>query len=211
MPSAPLTPSQESDYVRELATLFPAQGNWPEAEYVELTDHANRRIEFTDGQLEFLPMLTLVHETLVRFLFLALYHFVDSKKLGEVFSNGIRVRVRPDKIRLPDVLFLHRDHYHVRHSRVWDGADLVMEVISDASKDRRRDYETKLADYAEAGISEYWIIDYQRKRVIVHGLDQGSYTVGNEYSPGQRAASELLDGFSVDVSVLFASADDVPE
>lgn len=211
MPSDPLTPSQESDYVWEVATLFPTQGNWPEEEYVELTDHANRRIEFTDGRLEFLPMPTLVHETLVRFLFLALYHFVDSKKLGEVFSNGIRVRVRPDKIRLPDVLFLYKDHYHVRHSRVWDGADLVMEVISDDPKDRRRDYETKLADYAGAGIAEYWIIDYQRKRIIVHCLDQGKYTVGSEYSPGQQATSDLLNGFSVDAAALFAAADDIPK
>src|SRR5881275_2730812 len=47
------------------------------------------------------------------------------------------------------------NHFHARHNRVWDGADLVMEVVSDDPKDRARDYQQKLADYAEAKISEY--------------------------------------------------------
>jgi hypothetical protein len=45
---------------------------------------------------------------------------------------------------LPDVIFLHKDHYYARHNRVWDGADLVMEVVSDDPKGHRRDYKDKL-------------------------------------------------------------------
>src|SRR3954464_5119733 len=111
MTSMPHIPSQEPEYAWELATLYPEQGEWSEEEYLELTDHTNRRIEFTDGRLEFLPMPTEIHEALVRFLFLALYGFVDKKKLGEVYSNGIRLRIRPRKNRLPEVIFLHKDHF----------------------------------------------------------------------------------------------------
>src|SRR3990170_4537478 len=161
MSIAPL--SSDADYAWEVATLFPEQGEWSEEAYLDLTDGTNRRIEFTDGRLEFLPMPTEIHESLVRFLFLALYQFVETRKLGEVYFNGIRVRIRPRKIRLPDVLFLHKDHFHVRHNRVWDGADLAIEVVSDDPKDRERDYEQKLADYAEAKVNEYWIVDPERR------------------------------------------------
>ena len=211
MSSIPATPSHEPEYAWEIATLYPEQGEWSEEEYLQLTDHANRRIEYTEGRLEFLPMPTEVHESLVRFLFLALYHFVDQRKLGEVYSNGIRLRVAARKYRLPDVIFLHRDHFHARHNRVWDGADLVMEVVSDSPADRQRDYEQKLIDYAEAKVAEYWIIDRERQAAIVHWLAGGRCSVLGEYTRGQIAASRLLQGFGIDVAVLFAAAENVPE
>jgi Uma2 family endonuclease len=211
MSSIPATPSHEPEYAWEIATLYPEQGEWSEEEYLELTDHHNRRIEYTEGRLEFLPMPTEVHESLVQFLFLALYHFVDQRKLGKVYSNGIRLRAASRKYRLPDVIFLHREHFHARHNRVWDGADLVMEVVSDSPADRQRDYEQKLIDYAEAKGAEYWIVDRERQVVIVHWLAGSRYSVHGEYSRGQIAASRLLDGFGIDVAALFATAENVPE
>jgi Uma2 family endonuclease len=211
MSSMPLTPSHEPQYVWEVATLYPEQGEWSEEEYLDLTDHANRRIEFTDGRLEFLAMPTEVHEALVQFLLFALFDFVEKRRLGKVYSNGIRLRIRPRKVRLPDVIFLHKDHFHARHNRVWDGADVVMEVVSDDVKDRARDYQEKLADYAEAKIAEYWIIDPETQRVLVHRLDGVQYAVHGEFTPGQQATSALLDGFVIDVAVLFAAAQGIPD
>src|SRR3954453_3623827 len=175
MASMPHIPSQEPEYAWELATLYPEQGEWSEEAYLDLTDGTNRRIEFTDGRLEFLPMPTEIHEALVLFLLFALHQFVGQRKLGKVYSNGIRLRIRPRKVRLPDIIFLHKDHFHARHNRVWDGADLVMEVVSDDPKDHARDYVEKLGDYADAEVREYWIIDPERKVVIVHRLEGDHY------------------------------------
>jgi Uma2 family endonuclease len=211
MSSIPVTPSQEPEYAWEVATLFPEQGEWSEEEYFELTDHSNRRIEFTDGRLEFLPMPTEIHEAFVQLLLFALHAFVEQRNLGKVYSNGIRLRVRRRKVRLPDIIFLHKDHFHARHNRVWDGADLVMEVVSDDPKDRQRDFEQKLVDYAEAKVAEYWIVDFERKVVIVHRLDGEQYAIHGEFTLGQQATSALLHGFGVDVTALFAVAQGIPE
>jgi Uma2 family endonuclease len=199
------------DYAWEVATLFPAQGDWSEEEYLRLTDGTNRRIEFTDGRLEFLAMPTEMHESMVEFLYFALEEFVKATNSGKVRWTGIRLRIRPRKFRLPDVIFLHKDHFHARHNRAWDGADLVMEVVSDDPKDRDRDYHQKLLDYAEAKVPEYWIIDYAQRFVLVHRLDGDKYVLAGQFSSGQRAKSHLLDGFSIDVAALFAAADEVPE
>jgi Uma2 family endonuclease len=207
----PLISPQEPEYAWELATMYPPQGTWTEEEYLELTDHSNRRIEFVDGRLEFLSMPTEVHETLARFLFLALYNFVVKRNLGEVFSTGIRVRVLPKRCRLPDVLFLHKNNFHLRHNRVWDGIDLAMEVVSDDPRDRKRDYQDKMADYANAGIAEYWIVDPEQRTVIVHQLQDGKYRVHGQFDENATATSALLAEFTVDVSALFASIDDIPE
>lgn len=211
MSSVPIIPSSEPEYAWEVATLYPPQGQWTESEYLDLTDHAERRIELADGRLEFLPMPTWIHELLVRSLFMALYQFVDSRNLGDVHFNGIRVRIRPGKVRLPDILFLQKNHFHVRHNRAWDGADLAMEVVSDDPKDRERDYEQKLIDYAEAGVAEYWIIDPEQRCVIVHQLKDFKFAIHGKYSGQQKAESVLLPGFVVDVPQLFAVIDDIAE
>src|SRR5690349_21292997 len=122
MSTVPSSHASEGDYAWEVATLFPEQGEWSKEEYLRLTDGTNRRIEFTDRRLEFLPWPTEIHESLVRFLFFAVREFVENRSLGKVHGTGIRLRIRPRKLRLPDVIFLHKDHYHARHNRVWDGA-----------------------------------------------------------------------------------------
>jgi Uma2 family endonuclease len=205
------TPSQEPDYCWELATLYPEQGGWTEEEYLRLTDHSNHRIEFTDGRLEFVAMPTEVHEALVQFLLFAILPFVEQRELGKVYSVGIRLRIRPRKVRLPDIIFLHKDNFHARHNRAWDFADLVMEVVSDDPKDRTRDYEEKLFDYAEARIPEYWIIDPDRQVVIVHKLNGDLYTIHGEFKSGEQATSVRVEGFSVDVAALFAAAANISE
>ena len=211
MSTVPSSHSEDADYAWEVATLFPEQGEWSEEEYLRLTDGTNRRIEFTDGRLEFLPMPTEIHESMVEFLYFALREFVEKQKLGKVRWTGIRLRIRPRKIRLPDVIFLHKDHFHARHNRAWDGADLVMEVVSEDPKDRERDYQKKLLDYAEAKVAEYWIVDYEQRLVTVHRLDAGRYLINGEYRPGEQAPSKLLPGMSIDVANLFAACDDIPE
>ena len=211
MSSIPATPSHEPEYAWEIATLYPAQGEWSEEAYLELTDHANRRIEYTEGRLEFLPMPTDIHETLVRFLFRALDRYVDQRKLGEVFSNGIRLRVAEKKYRLPDVIFLHRDHFYARHNRAWEGADLVMEVVSDSPADRLRDYEQKLIDYAAAKVAEYWIVDRERKVVIVHGLVGGLTPCSTNTSAGKSRPPGCWKSSQSTSLRLFAAAENIPE
>ena len=73
------------EWAWEIATMYPAQGDWTEAEYLNLTDSTNRLIEFTDGYLEFLTMPTLEHQKILRFLFRLLDSYSLSRNLGEVF------------------------------------------------------------------------------------------------------------------------------
>lgn len=211
MSTANSTPAAEAEYVWELATLYPEQGNWSEAAYLDVTDGTNRRIELVDGRLEFLPMPTELHQAIVGFLYHALLQFVTQTGSGIVPFPPLRVRVGPGRYREPDVLFLRNENAHLRANRAWQGADMVMEVVSPDPKDRQRDYEAKPLEYAAAQISEYWIVDHERQVVTVHRLEVDHYALHGEFGRGQRAASLLLDGFFVDVTELFAVADSVAD
>jgi Uma2 family endonuclease len=74
---------------------------------------------------------------------------------------------------------------------------------SDATK---RDYIEKRADYAAAGIAEYWIVDPQTQRITVLAIADKEYRVHGEFAPGQKAASKLLSGFTVDTSAVSHAA-----
>src|SRR3954452_1445040 len=135
-------------------------------------------------------MPTTSHQLIVAYLYRALLAFVTAQELGTVLFAPLRVRLWPGKFREPDLVFLHIQHADRIGELFWDGADLVMEVVSD--DDRRRDLETKRREYAEAGIPEYWIVDPTEKRITVLTLEGRSYAVHGEFSPGMAATSGLL-------------------
>jgi Uma2 family endonuclease len=186
----------------DVAQLYPLQGTWTESEYFAL--ETNRRVEFSHGFIEFLPMPTLLHHRILKFLFTALQAFVVAEQLGEVFFAGVRMRLWPGKFREPDLLFMHAEHAERMTQEYWEGADLVMEVVSSDNEDRRRDLKTKREEYALAGIPEYWIVDPELGHITVMTLEGEAYVVHGEFKRGERATSKLLPGFAVDVTSALA-------
>jgi len=184
-----------------IARLFPTQGHWSEQEYLDL--QGNRLVEFADGFIEVLPMPTMSHQEIMLFLYEVLKGFVATRHLGKVLVAALPMRLRTGKYREPDVLFMKVEHAHRMQEQFWDGADLVMEVLSE---DRRHDLETKRAEYAEAGIPEYWIVDPAMRRITVLALEGDVYATVGEFVPGQVAESRLLPGFVVDVAQALAPA-----
>jgi Uma2 family endonuclease len=186
----------------DVARLFPPRGAWSEEEYLALS--TNRLVELSAGSLEVLPMPTQSHQLLVRFLFRLLSAFVDARALGTVLFAPFPVRLWAGKCREPDLLFMRAENAKRRHEQFWEGADLVVEVVSDSG--RARDLEVKREEYARAGIPEYWVEDPLEKRILVLALERGDYRVHGDSGPGTQATSVLLPGFSADVDAVMASA-----
>jgi Uma2 family endonuclease len=188
----------------EIAYLFPYQGTWSESEYMAL--RPNRHLEFTDGVLEVLPMPTETHQDILEYLFEALKAFVLAHRLGKVKFAPLRVQIRSEKYREPDIVFMHADHSSRRRNEFWLGADLVMEVVSDDDESRTRDFEKKRHDYAEGRIPEYWIVDPATERITVLVLDGAAYRTHGEFGRGEQATSATLPGFTVEVAAVFDAA-----
>lgn len=201
MSFAPI-PSQIGDPTWEIATFFPVQGNWTVDEYFLL--NRNRGVEFVDGRLEFLPVPTKTHELIAAHLYRLFYAFVSAANLGRVFYAGYRVRVDGAKYREPDITFISRDHEPHVCEQFTDVADIVLEIISPNSP--ARDLAVKRAEYAQAGIPEYWIVDPRDQTITVLMLPAGAseYAEAGKYAAGQQAESVLLAGLRVDVIAAFS-------
>ena len=185
-----------------LCELLPRQGDWSDEGYLWLTDRGNRRVEFTDGRIEELPMPTDVHQSVLLFLH-ALFRAWLRPRGGVVMVSGMRMRVREGKFRAPDILLLRDRSDPRRRSRYWQGADLVVEVVS--SDDPGRDLVEKRADYAEAGIAEYWIADPRDETLTVLVLRGEAYVEHGRYGRWETAASVLLEGFAAEASAVFGA------
>lgn len=137
-------------------SLDEIQGLWTEEIYVTLTDHSNLLIEFTDGYMDFLPMPTDKHHAILRFLF-RIFDALMMQTGGTVFFAALRLQIRLRVYREPDLMLLLAKDDPRRQNRYWLGADLVVEIVSPDDPDR--DLVEKVADYAEAGIPKYWIVN----------------------------------------------------
>jgi Uma2 family endonuclease len=186
----------------EIAHLFPAQGQWTETEYLALD--TNRLVELSEGLLEVLPMPTVFHQLIVLYLYRMLDQFVLAQASGRVLVAPLPVRLWAGKFREPDVIYL-------RPGRIANllgqpnGADLVMEVVSEGTVNRERDLDIKRREYATAGIAEYWIVDPQEQQITVLALDGTTYRVHGTFRQGEQAMSVLLPGFTVAVESVFAA------
>ena len=184
-------------------SLAPLQGRWTAEQYLLLTDQTNRLIEFTDGYIEVLPMPTERHQAMLEFLFGALRDFVD-RIGGKARFAPLRLQIRADKFREPDILLVRDAHDPRRQNRYWYGADLVAEIVSPDHPER--DQTEKRADYAEAGIPEYWIVSPERETITVLRLEVDAYVEHGVFRRGDTATSAMLHSFTVRVDdVLDAS------
>lgn len=183
----------------EIVELFPQQGEWSEEEYMLLP--GNRLIEFSDGRIELVPMPSRRHQLIVRLLTNLLTAFVEQRQLGLVLFAPFVLRLWPRKNREPDVMFMLSQNSHRCFETYWEGADLVMEVVSPDDPDR--DLVTKKEEYAKAKIPEYWLVNPITETITIYILDGETYREAGVFSKGQEAASLLLEGFTVEVTKVF--------
>ncbi|QDT35699.1 Uma2 family endonuclease [Stratiformator vulcanicus] len=184
-----------------IAEFWPDQGRWSEEAYFRLPKQQG--VELVDGRLEMLAVPTTTHQRLMKWVFRLLMISVDDRGLGETFPAGLRVRIRAGNVREPDVVVVLNRRPGADENRALNHADLAVEVVSPSDPDR--DWVEKHRDYAEAGISEYWIVDPRDRTLTIFSLDEaGVYQQAGRCASGQTARSTLLPDVTVVIDELFA-------
>ena len=192
----------------DVALFYPMQGDWTEDDFLALERNSEPRLmELNDGVLVVLPMPDMLHQDIVQFIFDLLYAFVIDLRLGRAYFAPLPVRLWRDQLREPDIVFL-ASHRIKDKRKPPDGADLVVEVVSPGKGARKRDFKEKRRVYAKAKISEYWIVDPDKRAITVLTLSGTSYRVHSVFKEGSQATSKLLKGFRVPVTDVFAAGEE---
>ena len=197
-----IRPSQVGEPVYELAEkLYPRQGQWTPNAYFHL--QIDRGVELVDGCLEFLPVPTEIHQAILIFFLNLLQEVVGER--GRVMLAGLRVNTQGDNFREPDVVALLDRQSPKRGNKAWSGADFALEIVSEGGESR--DYMDKRLEYAAAGIAEYWIVDPQKKQILVLSLEGQTYREVGTFTGNAEAAGPLLPGLRVTPEAVWAAAE----
>jgi len=148
-----------------------------------------------------LPMPDALHQAIVFVLRMQFEQWLERDPDARAVMSPFKVYLNDRLYREPDVAVMLGQHASRRTTDFWRGADLVVEVISESN--RQHDVVTKMTDYAQASIPEYWIVDPTARSINVFVLIDGSY---QPIDSGPVAQSRVLPGFAVNVIDLFALA-----
>jgi Uma2 family endonuclease len=165
-------------------------------------EHPGDRHEIVNGELVVTPSPAPMHQIVSRALFRLLDRHVTAGDLGEVLFAPVDIRLTPDNVLIPDIIYIAGDRLHVIGSKTVDAPpDLVVEILSPGT--RRRDLDTKRALYARFGVQEYWIVDPDAKTVTFLVLAGDRY---ESVPPGDYGAieSRVLPGLTLALTDVFA-------
>jgi Uma2 family endonuclease len=146
----------------------------------------SHHIECVEGVLIVTPKPLPRHQRTM----VALCHELDQalpESLVALADVEVLLNESPLTVRAPDVVVVDRSVARGNPARFDIGSvRLVVEVVSEGS--RRTDRVTKMSEYAEAGIPEYWIVDLSDPVTLsVHGVtEQRQYDLDGEYSGRTR-------------------------
>lgn len=184
---------------------WPAQGAWTYADYLRLPDDGNR-YEIIEGFLYVANAPTPEHQYTVTQLIFYFMQYVNTQRLGVVFTAPIEVHLsETTKPVQPDLVFVTNDKQPKLGASYLEGPPaLVVEVVSPTSI--RRDRKTKFDAYEEAGVQEYWIVDPRTHSVEVYTWSNGEYALFGQFIGEELIASKLLEGLSIQTNHLFYQA-----
>jgi Uma2 family endonuclease len=165
------------------------------------------KAELVRGELRVTPAPAFAHSLVVSNLLRLLVPYVSAHQLGRVFGDGVGYELveLPHTVRVPDASFISdaRLPRTIAAGGLFRGSpDLVVEVLSPS--ETASSLEEKLDDYRAAGAPLIWVIDLERRTVMivaaneaVRWLREGDTLTGGEVIPGFAApATELFKGLA---------------
>jgi Uma2 family endonuclease len=153
---------------------------------------AKQKADLIDGVVHMTPPDSIGASRLEGWLRWIITGYVDRHELGEVFGSRVALRLDDKNGPEPDILVVLKEHAgRLKKGHVLGPCDLAIEIVSPESVER--DYNKKRALYERVGVSEYWIIDEDVKRVTHLRLGPKGY-VGVRHRKGVMA-SKVLTGF----------------
>lgn len=172
------------------AYVFKNDGSYTLEDYLALPE--DRRVELIDGVFYDMAAPTTIHQGIGGFIHKQLLDFaLEHKGPCLPFMSPVDVQLDEDEktVVQPDVLIIC-DRSKLQNGRVFGAPDYLVEVLSPST--RKKDMRLKLFKYANAGVREYWIVDPDKKTVVVYDLEHDALPV--LYGFSDRVPVLIWDG-----------------
>jgi len=164
----------------------------------------DKKAEFINGEVVVHSPALDRHNSCMLLLATLLNIYVNDRGLGMVRAEKALIELTRNSYE-PDVCFFGPDKAATITDDLlyYPAPDFIVEILSKSTE--KYDRETKFADYAAHGVSEYWIIDPRRRTIEQHGIDTdtGEYALLNTLGIKDTVTSHAIAGFAIPVRAIF--------
>ena len=169
----------QPDKVREESVYYAEtgkkQGEYTVEDYYALPDDV--RAELIDGEIYDMSAPQVIHQVLLGSLFNQLSEFVKRKGrqcLPLAAPVDVQLDLDNNTMVQPNILVLC-DRSKLKKRGIYGAPDMIIEILSKSTW--KKDAFVKLEKYLDAGVREYWVVDPDRKKVIVYDFGHDPMTV----------------------------------
>ena len=154
--------------LREESAVYQAkrQGEYTLEDYYALPEDV--RAELIDGEIFIMEAPTSIHQAIITEIWGTLRAYIRSQNgTCMPFASPLDVQLDCDDRTMlqPDVLVIC-DRSKVIKRCIYGAPDLAIEILSPST--RSKDMFLKLNKYKNAGVKEYWMVDPDKKQIIVY-------------------------------------------
>lgn len=156
-----------------------------------------KRRELIGGQLYVSTAPSIRHQLIIKRITTSVDIYLSQNPLGEILPGVGVIFGKTDGV-IPDVVFVSNERLELlEQDRMFAAPDWVIEVLSPGNSDY--DLETKRALYHQQGVRLYWIVDPERREVLVF---EGDAEEPQIYGRNSQLEVSLLPGLVFDVGQL---------
>lgn len=142
------------------------QGEFTVADLEQLPE--DQRVELIDGVIYVLGAPTTIHQMIQLELAVQLRQYIRTNKgncIPMLAPTDVQIECDAFTMVQPDVFVVcNRDIFTKKN--VYGAPDFIVEILSPSTK--KKDADIKYRKYMDAGVREYWIVDSDKEKIIVH-------------------------------------------
>lgn len=162
--------------VKETATYKHGRnGSYTPDDYYALPDE--QRVELIDGYFYDMSSPTFGHQSIGGEIYRQIANYIlehGGKCRPFIAPMDVQLDCDNKTIVQPDVGIVC-DSSKIKRFGIYGAPDFIVEVISPSTK--KKDYALKLSKYMEAGVREYWIVDFAQGKILVYFFESDVYPV----------------------------------
>ncbi len=150
-------------------------GHYTLDDYYALPD--DQRVELIDGYFFEMNSPTFGHQSIGGEIYRQIANFImEHGGSCRPFIAPVDVQLDCDNKTMvqPDVGIIC-DPSKIKRFGIYGAPDFIVEVLSPSTQ--KKDMITKLVKYADAGVREYWLVDFPRQKVLVYSFEKDEFPV----------------------------------
>ena len=175
-------------------------------EFMEIYEKSELRMEYINGEIVLLSSPDTLHQVISGNLYIQLRTYVKGKNC-KVYYAPFDVHFYKKELKTPDVMQPDlliacdvKDTVNAK-GRYMGTPTLCIEIISKST--RSKDMVDKLNTFMLSGVREFWIVDPNKRSVLIYGFKNFDIDEYTTYKVGDHLISYFFAGLEIEVKEIF--------